>query len=649
MNLNIPLDGSSFPKGPDTGTANSVTNNAAQLQAKVALARLPDQVMRLQPQSTNISDAFHVKVPSSFSFKDGAQHQLARTSSSINPKPVLIEHTSLTHRAAVSPEQANKIAEAVSRAIPVNTSLSTGTIQATVVHAPGSQISLRLALPGSPIVNVSLSQSVNLTQGDKIQLSLSQPTANELRVSINSPAPKNTLITEIKLSPNHILAQQFTKMQLTGGVSISPQLLKGIVDKVGLASINSSGSSPITLTLKNNQVAVTTFHSQAIAKLALSKEVTRTLPILSGSENIKSLPQLVPFDPLPSKLGETNISKSQGISAQSIESMTKSQVHDAIVQLSRRLLNETGSTREALNQLITTLNSPNSSTSANTIALMKGLSQQLTQGLVAEESGALKVSSPSNAADTPAKPPSLQSLQALFSSPSLPLSNQALISPVTQSNFVSGLVAVLQMTFAGRAIRNQPQLGALADKEGSFLSKSLAQLGTAGPASKVSQEFSRLDGQRQMLENIKTLLANHRQHKLTNVDHRLQGQESFYYVLPVNSQNQAPPEVLLKREDHHNNNENSTDVGSKVWNFTMKLDIDELGKLLVKSKVSSTTLNLHLYTSSDALLSKIKETLPMLLKRLSELGLTIEHSSYQRGKIPETLGESPYQLFETHA
>ncbi|MCW8106955.1 flagellar hook-length control protein FliK [Alteromonas ponticola] len=648
MNFKFPLDSSGLTKTPDSGAANTLTNHAARVQGKVTLARLPENVLRIQPQSAANSDDLHFKTPSSFSFNDKAQHQLARNSNFLDTKPVLAEYTTSTKRVVVSPEQASKIAQAVSKALPANASVTAGPIQATVVHAPGSQLSLKLALPGSPIVNIALNQPVVVTQGDKIQLSLIANSATDLRININTGPPNNTFIAEMKLTPNHILAQQFTKLQLTTGVSISPHVLQTILDSAGLSSVKLGDAAAVSLSLKNQQLAVTTQHTQAIAQLTLTKEVVRSLPVLTSLDVVKSLPQLVPLEQTAVKSSLSNSPSTGHLSAR-LESAGKMQLHDTIMQLSRRLLNETGSTREALTQLITTLNSSPKTTSSDTVALMRGLSHQLTQGLVAEESIGLKNIQGVASSESTVKPPMVQALLTLFSSPALPVTSQSIISPITQSNFVNGLVAVLQMTFAGRAIRNQPHLATLADDPRSFLHKSMTNLGATGSPSKSSQEFSRFDGHRQILDSIKTLLANHRQQKLTNLDNRIQGQESFYYVLPVNSQSQAPPEVLLKREEQQPDAQNTNDNTDKVWNFTMKLDIDELGKLLVKSKVSPTSLNLNLYASSDALLEKVQDTLPALLKRFSALGLTIEQSSCQRGKIPDTLSDNPYQLFETRA
>ncbi|NMH59317.1 flagellar hook-length control protein FliK [Alteromonas ponticola] len=648
MNFNIPLNGGGLTKSTDAGASTAQANSAAQLQARVALARLPESVMRIQSQGTGSAGAFEVKVPINFTYNEKAQHQLARTSMASTAKPVLVEHITSAQRTVISPEQASKIAEAVTRLVPASAVASTNSIQATVNHVQGNQLSLRLGVQGNPSVNITLNQAVNLAQGDKVQLTLSQSSANTFTANLASSAPDSTVIGDSKLAANHALVQQFTRLQMATGLTISPQVLQGILDKAGVATLSAGQSAQITLSMRNNQLSVTTLNSQAIAQLALSKAGTNALPLLTNLQQAKTLPLLIPIESSHQQ-NLTNTTQSSAPVSQTIDTMSKNQIHEAILQLSRRLLNEIGSTREALNQLITTLSTSGNQTSPAMSALMRGFAQQLTQGFGAEESGALKGLAPTSTSDPNAKAPTVQALQALFSSPSLPINSQALTSPVTQSGFVSGLVAVLQMTFAGRAIRNQPHLGALADDTGSFLHKSMSQAGATGSAARVSQEFSRLDGQRQMLENIKTLLANHRQQKLINLENRIQGQDSFYYVLPVNSQSQAPPEVLLKREEQHTDADNSQDNSAKVWNFTMKLDIDELGKLLVKSKVTATSLNLNLYTSSDVLLAKVQETLPILLKRLSALGLTIEHSSCQRGKIPETLSDNPYQLFETHA
>ena len=79
----------------------------------------------------------------------------------------------------------------------------------------------------------------------------------------------------------------------------------------------------------------------------------------------------------------------------------------------------------------------------------------------------------------------------------------------------------------------------------------------------------------------------------------------------------------------------------------MKLDIGTVGQVLAKSKIDKETITLDLYASNEVILARVADTLPYLTKRLEELGLQVEKSSFQRGHIPDTLNSRPHQIFET--
>lgn len=232
--------------------------------------------------------------------------------------------------------------------------------------------------------------------------------------------------------------------------------------------------------------------------------------------------------------------------------------------------------------------------------------------------------------------------------PALAVTPLNLTSPVAASNFVQGLVALLQVSLAGRAMQRQPSVASLIDRPDSAVSKTLANSGvTAGSSSRVAQDVATLDSRSNLLANLKTLLANHQQNKVAQAESRVQGQDSFYYVLPSLSQHTAAPELLIQREsDRHQQKESETGKHSQ-WNITMKLEIAEVGEVLAKSKIQGEVITLDLYASTAPLLSRIADTLPYLKQRLSDLGLVVESSSFQRGNIPSTLNRRPHQIFET--
>ncbi len=240
-----------------------------------------------------------------------------------------------------------------------------------------------------------------------------------------------------------------------------------------------------------------------------------------------------------------------------------------------------------------------------------------------------------------------QRLQQLISTQALVTTPVNLTSPVNASSFVQGLVALVQLALAGRAMQRQPILKAQIDAPDSIVSKTLANMGVTAQPSRVSQDIHQLDSRQQVLSQLKTLLSSHQQNKIANVDSRIQGQDSFYYILPSLSQHHSPPELLIKREQGGHNNKHAQRGERSLWNITMKLDIGDSGQVLAKSKIDKSTITLDFYASSDEVLKRIGDTLPYLHKRLTSLGLVVENTSYQRGHIPESLSSRPHQIFET--
>ena len=240
-----------------------------------------------------------------------------------------------------------------------------------------------------------------------------------------------------------------------------------------------------------------------------------------------------------------------------------------------------------------------------------------------------------------------QRLQQLISTQALVTTPINLTSPVNASSFVQGLVALIQLALSGRAMQRQPGLKTQIDAPDSIVSKTLANMGVTTQPSRVSQDMNQLDGRQQLLSQLKTLLSSHQQNKIANVDSRIQGQDSFYYILPSLSQHQSPPELLIKRELGGQDNKHAQAGQRSLWNITMKLDIGDSGQVLAKSKIDKSTITLDLYASNDEVLRRIGDTLPYLQKRLTSLGLVVENTSYQRGHIPNTLNSRPHQIFET--
>ena len=238
-------------------------------------------------------------------------------------------------------------------------------------------------------------------------------------------------------------------------------------------------------------------------------------------------------------------------------------------------------------------------------------------------------------------------IQQVLSTAALVTTPTTLTTPVNQSGFVQGLVTLLQLALAGRALQRQPSLKTLIDSSDSVIAKTLSNMGVSTTPSRVSQDVNQLDTRQQLLSQLKTLLASHQQTKVSNAEARIQGQEAFYYILPSLSQTQAPTELLIQREKERQNQQEQSQDKRKLWNVTMKLDIGDAGQVLAKSKIDQNTITLSLYASNDIILRRLADTLPYLTKRLSSLGLEVAEANYQRGQIPDTLNTRPHQIFET--
>lgn len=301
-----------------------------------------------------------------------------------------------------------------------------------------------------------------------------------------------------------------------------------------------------------------------------------------------------------------------------------------------------------INNLLQQLSNTNSKQQTTGAERLNGLKEEANTQ-IAKGIKAIDDSGKSKSANEVSTPESTlpQRIQNLLSSPALLATPSALASPIAVSSFVQGLVALVQLALAGRALQRQPSLKAQLDAPDSIVSKTLASLGGNSQASKVSQDLLQLDSRQQILSQLKTLLANHQQSKLTQADARIQGQDSFYYVLPSLTQHNTPPELLIQREPKKQHEQQESKGRQSLWNVTMKLDIGNVGQVLAKSKIDKETITLDLYASNEVILARVADTLPYLTKRLEELGLQVEKSSFQRGHIPETLNSRPHQIFET--
>lgn len=241
-----------------------------------------------------------------------------------------------------------------------------------------------------------------------------------------------------------------------------------------------------------------------------------------------------------------------------------------------------------------------------------------------------------------------QQIKHLLHSPAQLLNANRLVTANNASGMIGGLVTLLQLTLAARLNREQPQL---TQRIASLLGiTNPVAKSSSNQTSRVVQDLNQIQQKHQLLKEIGRLLAGHQTNKLSSAEQTVQGQESFYYLLPTNIGNQFKDiELFIKREKEHNDTKGESQEKTKTWHLTMKMDISDIGQLLSKAKVLDSGIELSFYSSNEQVKDRVVNFLPQLVSRLNHLGIDVVRSDCQLGKIPETLQKRPYHLFETQA
>ncbi len=493
----------------------------------------------------------------------------------------------------------------------------------------------------------------------------------------NSIATDTTVKTSANGSDNLV---QRAKTDNANQASISPSIksspdLTTALDSKG-ASIQGTDVHKAIITLSRALLSQTGSTQQALTQLTAILNGTvegsdKTTAVLSQIAkqitgiNSNTLPSARPLL-TPQPFNATNATATPASSHSSQESNASTSDNSAGIKNGAGDIN-TGSTdtslRKGISQLIALLGGSGNgirgnatqgiAPPSNTAPSSDKAATQATSLQDVDKSGLeAKPSTPNIQQNTPATQnntdASLASrIHALVNSPAIAVTPLTLTSPIAASNFVQGLVALLQLSLAGRALLRQPSLKAQIDSPDSIISKTITNTSGSAPSSRVAQDVANLDSRTNLLANLKTLLANHQHSKVAQAETRVQGQDNFFYALPSVSQHYAPAELLVQREPDRQHEKEGKAGDRRLWNVTMKLDIGDAGQLLAKSKIDTDTITIDLYTSNETVLTRVADTLPFLERRLADLGLNIEKMSFQRGHIPETLNKRPHQIFET--
>ncbi|MEP0177255.1 MAG: flagellar hook-length control protein FliK [Paraglaciecola sp.] len=241
-----------------------------------------------------------------------------------------------------------------------------------------------------------------------------------------------------------------------------------------------------------------------------------------------------------------------------------------------------------------------------------------------------------------------QNIKQLLTAPILNLSSTQLTNPAASQGLFSGLVTMLQISLSARLARGQAQRSEFVAET---LNKVIRASGKAGSTTpKGLQEFSQLEQKHQLIRDIGRLMSGHQANKLSSAEQSIQGQETFYYNLPsIMGGTMKDVELLIKRESEQQEGNEKEPSENKTWQLTMKLSVGEMGELLTKAKLRPDNIDLNFYVSNDDVKIQVMNYLPLLRRKLDSLGIKVNKSECQLGKIPDTLAQRPYHVFQTQA
>lgn len=499
----------------------------------------------------------------------------ARASVSINKSPISLDKTSAATLLRSDPTGDVKSA-------------------ANVVTADKKSLIAALLKTGIVLPSKALEQLNVLSAGkdtQRVNIVLNTSSSGEIRAPIAHP------VANVQLSK-----QQLQQVQLL----LSDTNTKQLMAKGSSTQSSALPPSPTILT----RVDQTNVADNAKANAQNNPEVELTQTPLNAKETNKAIKELV---------------------AQ-MSPAHKSELIKQINEISRRLLPNTASPAESIENIVKGLSDQASIKEPSTKVLIETLLKQINQAL------------------PQGKQADVENIKQLLTQPVLNLSPTQIVQPAASGQgLVAGLITLLQVSLAARLARTSPSQS---EKVAQIVSSVLGMSGkqTTTQTQRSLTDIQQIDQKHQLIKQLGRLFAQHQSTKLTGAEQTMQGQEGLYYILPAGTgENRRDIELLIKREPDKNANNQGQQGKNAVWHLTMKLDIGEVGQLLTKAKLKDTELELDLYTSNEDLKTLVYEYLPLFKKRLQSLGIEVSKTLCQLGKIPQHLQSRPYQIFETQA
>ena len=508
-------------------------------------------------------------------------------------------------------------------------------IKGTVTRIQANQVTVQYSHNGKTTsATIRLDNpSQHLTTGQSVTLSL-QPTKTGWDVALllnkgvglasNTTTTQSQQLAKIAAQSNTIpqVALSAPKQALIQTLQTQIPLLP----KTVISQLHSAPGDQVVLEKKDGQWSLSIPQQKAVASLNLDAKTIKNLENLGVS-----LPRNEPSKPdITAAPTRENNQPTAVNTTTHVKDVGKEAVKTSIEQLLRRLEPQQIQPAQSVNKL------------AESLASLTNLADKSVNTVVSEVAKQLNTQSDAKSAVQP------ESLKQIFSYPGQALSASNLLGP--QSNgLLGGLMTLLQVSLSSRLIRQQPQLS---ERVQQVVSQILASRSGNAPATSVKgiQDFGQQDLRNGILRDLVNLLSHHQTSKLVNAEQSLQGQDSFYYLLPSAFGNAAKEiELLIKREQHDQSKRNKSSGQQKSWHLTMKLPVGDYGEMLTKARLTDVQLDVDFYTSNDQLKRMILEFLPLLKKRFSSLGIELGQTQCQLGRIPDTLKERPYRIFETQA
>jgi hypothetical protein len=186
----------------------------------------------------------------------------------------------------------------------------------------------------------------------------------------------------------------------------------------------------------------------------------------------------------------------------------------------------------------------------------------------------------------------------------------------------------LQTTGGTLALAIQLLLGHLSQKQQTPASNA--------PANRLSQLVAQLDATQAgtALRQLASLSSPLQQSQLATVDAQSQLQQ-WLLQLPLQQQGQTIlPQLQIEQREADGKNGNNK---QKLWQLTMKFDLQQYGHLLAVAKLQENDLQLQFYTDHNQALRLAQKFLPLLKDRCAAQGVTVTKADCQLGKIPDSL------------